>query len=274
MIVSSRPLRNRLPVRRVRLFAIVAALCLLAGCASAAQRRQTRAVENEIQVGRGLAARLARRYGLVRHEEVTKYINRVGRGIARHSSRPELIFYFGILDSDEINAFSCPGGYVLFTRGALLAMNDEAELAFVLAHEIAHVSLEHSGDFDREGGFVDFIAGLLGGGGGVLNAAIRQASDRLEKTLLENGRERQLEFDADLAGLTLAAQADYDPEAAVRYIRRMQDSTAGAQRSRTHPPGDARIGRIRKYIKEQGLAGDRREPGRFLQYKNMLAAAP
>ena len=98
-------------------------------------------------MGRALSARLIYKYGLIKNKKQTNYLNLVGHTVSRLSSRPELEFYFGILNSPDVNAFACPGGYILITKGALDLMDNEAQLAGVLAHEITHVSLRHSGKF-------------------------------------------------------------------------------------------------------------------------------
>jgi len=210
------------------------------------------AIRNEIQVGRGLAARLARQYGVLRAENATAELTMLGRKLASESARPELRFIFGILDTDEVNAYSCPGGYILFTRGALISLQTDGELAFVIAHEIAHVALQHSGRFDQSSGWMDFVAGLIGGGMNVVNTMVRTTTDQLEETLLKNGREQGMEFTADEAGLILAVSAGYGSSDALAYLRRLEMQT-GTQQARTHPPAAARRSRLQAFAAEQGI---------------------
>ena len=94
--------------------------------------------------GRELAAALIRRHGLHRDPALLRYANLVGMAVALHSDRPELPYAVGILDTGEVRTFSVPGGYLFITRGMLEALGDEAELAGVLAHAVAHVARGHT----------------------------------------------------------------------------------------------------------------------------------
>lgn len=232
------------------------------------------ALSNEVRVGRSLAAKLAKRYGVVREEKVTAYLTLLARSLAQQS-RPELTFHAGILDTDDINAFSCPGGYVFVTRGALLTMQSEGELAFVLAHEISHTALQHAGSFRESGGLMDVITGALAGpGGNVVNSAVRSATGELESILLERGRQRELEFDADEAGVVLAASQGYDPAAAVAYIARLNQGRVETL-SRTHPSTEDRTARLKRFILENQItprpAGE--QTNRFAEFQQRLAQA-
>jgi hypothetical protein len=98
--------------------------------------------EEEYFVGRAVAARIISSYPLSVDESLTVYINKVGQAVALHSEKPYTYggYHFALLDSDEVNAFACPGGTILITTGMLKTVRNEDELAAVLAHEIAHVN--------------------------------------------------------------------------------------------------------------------------------------
>jgi beta-barrel assembly-enhancing protease len=238
-------------------------------------------VAQEKQVGRTLAARLTTKYSLVKSkeaEEAMKYLFLLGNSIGSTSSRPELTFQFGILDDDNVNAFSCPGGYILISKGALRAIDNEAELAYVLAHEISHAVLSHSIKIEQKGGFVEFIANFLSGGGGLVNLAIKQASAEMEKMLLEKGREKELEYDADQAGIVYSAVTmGYDYRSAVNFLKRLEADTVNTKTLvNTHPPYSERIDRIIQFSKQQGLPQSGKiNKGRYTRYiKPMLDSAP
>ncbi|HYA88649.1 MAG TPA: M48 family metalloprotease, partial [Nitrospirota bacterium] len=101
-------------------------------------------ITEEVRLGREVAARIIARFGLYDNPELMKYVNLVGNVLAIYAARPELEFHFAILNTDEINGYSAPGGYVFITRGAIANMQDESELAGALAHEIGHVVEKHA----------------------------------------------------------------------------------------------------------------------------------
>lgn len=259
---------------RIILAGVIVAAAAAMGCSSGGLRSADReALENEVRIGRSLAARLTRKYGLVRDESVTSYVTMVGRAIAARSSRPELNFYVGVLDTAETNAFSCPGGYIFLTRGAVLNMQNESELAFVIAHEISHVALQHSGDFRRSGGWMEFVSGILGGAGGsIVNSAVRQTTDQMEEILLEKGRQQGLEFDADEAGILLASDLNYDPAAGAAYLSRIASSHGTETLVKTHPSYADRVVRMKRFIIEHmpGVQSPQDRRDRFVHFQSRL----
>ena len=100
--------------------------------------------EEEQQLGGEISTKIRDKYGVVQDRAVHKYVTLVGSVLASASSRPNLKWTFVVLDTDGVNAFAAPGGFVHITRGALALIQNEAELADVLAHEIGHVTLKHT----------------------------------------------------------------------------------------------------------------------------------
>ncbi|HLD10363.1 MAG TPA: M48 family metalloprotease, partial [Methylophilaceae bacterium] len=99
--------------------------------------------KGEVEIGDGVAANLLGAAPLVQDDKLQAYVNRLGWWLVQQTERPELAWHFGVLDTDSVNAFAAPGGYVFVTRGLLLRMRNEAELAGVMAHEISHVLKRH-----------------------------------------------------------------------------------------------------------------------------------
>jgi len=126
----ARPRRARLGLAALGL----ALLPALAGCVSEAQEKE---------LGRQIADNLNARLPLVNDAPLNLYVNDLGRLVARHSARPDLEYRFYIVDTDAVNAFALPGGYVYVDRGLIERTSDVSELAGVLAHEVAHVALRH-----------------------------------------------------------------------------------------------------------------------------------
>lgn len=197
-------------------------------------------VAAEVQFGRNVAARILGRYSLQEDEALTRYVNLVGRSVAAYSSRPELEFRFAVLASHSVNAYATPGGYIFVTRGALDQMQDEAELAAVLAHEIAHVSERHIVKALNVGAAqADATAGLsrlLGSAAEPTRTAFTQALDKAMALLFDQGLEQKDEFESDRVATELLMLTGYDPGALRRYLDRISEIGRRQTVTHTHPP--------------------------------------
>jgi len=213
--------------------------------------------EDEYYVGRAVAARLLARYPPSGDAEAVAYLNRVGQTLVLASPKPVTYngYRFILLDSDEINAFAAPGAFVLLTRGMLRCAADEDELAAILAHELAHLQQQHGRRAIQEKRWKKFLAvagtgaaaSLSGGVLGDLINVLGPMTDDLFVTLATRGYDKELELKADLAAVTLLADAGYDPYALKRVLERMAerlDPKAGGF-ARTHPKPEQRIKRLR-----------------------------
>lgn len=217
-------------------------------------------VKAEIQFGREVAARILGKYTFNDDERMTRYITLVGRAIALYTTRPEIEFYFGILDTDSINAYASPGGYIFITRGALKNMEDESELAAVLAHEIAHVSEKHivrelnihASEDSPIGGF----ARLLGAAGDPAKVSFLKTVDKTMEILFERGYKLQDETEADRLSVILLSLAGYDPSALTRYLQRIKEVKGEEIKvmKKTHPSFDERLKIIADTVDREGLA--------------------
>ncbi|MBX7059680.1 MAG: M48 family metallopeptidase [Leptospirales bacterium] len=263
---------RRARVWRICLTALVVGLALSqAVCSSASlrDREREREFQRERTVGRAATARLARDFGIIRDPQSIRYLNLLAAALAQVSARPELQYHVAILDVEDTNAFALPGGYLCITRGAIEAMESEAELAGVLAHEMAHVVLKHAGNFQSEGSWMELVSGLLGGAG-FLSAAVANSAEALHRTLLENGRQKDLELDADRAGALYAATLGYDPQAAGRYLQRVSAQSSAAGLNRTHPRLADRLAAIAIFVEENKLHGAATRSPEFMELKRRL----
>lgn len=217
-------------------------------------------VEAEIEFGREVAARILGKYKLSNNYQLTKYITLVGRSIALNSSRPELHFHFGVIDTDQVNAYTAPGGYVFVTQGALKLMKSEDELAAVLAHEIAHVTQLHIvKELDIKGVEQGLSAGLtrlFAGATDTARVAFSQAVDQAVSLLFDKGLKQHDEFEADQVGTMLSLSAGYDPSALYRYLDRVSRVKAKQLMvvNQTHPPFKLRLYELAKLIRDEGLS--------------------
>ncbi len=248
---------------------LVCGLFFACTAGQAAERRQLEEYQRERAVGRAVAARLARQYGVLRAPEFAAYLNALAQGVARISARPEVEYRTAVLDTNEINVYAAPGGYILFTRGAIFAMESEAELVGVLAHEIAHIALGHAGEFRADASWLELFGGALGGGG-FLNSAIDSSAKELHQMLLERGRQKQFELDADSAGALYASTLGYDPRALAAYLQRAAARPGAATLTRTHPPAGERARALLEFADANQLPGARVERERFVRERAAL----
>ncbi len=166
--------------------------------------------QEETRIGRQIAGDMLGAVPLVRDDKLQNYVNLVGSWVALQSGRKDITWHFGVLDTEDINAFAAPGGYIFLTKGLYRRLNNEAELAGVLAHEIAHVSKKHHLKVLKESSLIGAL--------GEAAASKAKSSDPVVQNLIGNGAEimarkldKNAEFEADRIGIVFAARAGYDP---------------------------------------------------------------
>jgi predicted Zn-dependent protease len=200
----------------------------------------------EIQLGRDISAKLRDKYGVVQDPAVHKYVTLVGTVLAQASSRPKLPWTFIVLDTDGINAFAAPGGFVHITRGALALIQNEAELADVLGHEISHVTEKHTLNAITKSKAISL------GAQATRSEILTQATDRGYEILLENKYDRGDELDADKVGVTLANRVGYAPTGLAAFLTRLNDRNKGLKEPSglfaSHPETEARVTALSKVI--------------------------
>jgi beta-barrel assembly-enhancing protease len=166
--------------------------------------------EDEMRIGKQIAGNLLGAVPLVKDETLQRYVNMVGNWVAMQSGRNDIPWHFGVLDTEDINAFAAPGGYVFITKGLYRLLNNEAELAGVLGHEIAHVTKKHHLKVLKQSSLISAL--------GQVASQQAKGSDQLVQNLIGNGAEimargldKDAEFEADRVGAVFAARAGYDP---------------------------------------------------------------
>jgi len=236
----------RFTPRRLAAACLAAAALALAACAvnPATGRRQFMLMSEsqEISMGRQADAEIVQTYGLYDDPKLAAYVDSVGQRMALLSDRPGLEFTFRVLDSPVINAFALPGGYVYITRGILAHMNDEAELAMVIGHEIGHVTARHGAEQYTK----QQLAGLGLGLGSLFVPQVARFGQLAETALglLFLKYSRDDESQADELGVRYATRAGFDPTEGVSFFHvldRMSQESGQSLPSwlSTHPaPGD------------------------------------
>lgn len=221
-------------------------------------------IKAEIVFGRVLAARILGKYAYYENVKLNEYVNKVGKGLAQFANRPEIEFRFAVIDTDIVNAFAAPGGYIFVTKGALIKMEDEAELAAVLSHEIAHITERHIvKELNIKGTDASPVSGfaqVLGGGTGAVKVVFSQIVDQAAEILFEKGLKKQDEFDADRVSTIIISTAGYDPLAMRRYLKKI----SGAEKETkalvgTHPSFEERIMNVDSILADNQLM-DKRQP--------------
>ena len=222
--------------------------------------------KEEIELGRDMAARLLGAAPLVANEGLQRYVNNVGRWLASQTERPELPWRFGVLEAPQLNAFATPGGHIFITRGLLERMRNEAELAGVLAHEIAHVLKKHHLQAMQK------TAQLELANTAITTFSRQDASAQKRDKLLSAGSElfargldKSDELQADRLGVVIAARAGYDAyglPAVLQTLQAMNPADSGlALMFKTHPAPAERLDALEKmhptldaYAAQQQLA--------------------
>jgi len=205
--------------------------------------------EDEIELGRGIAAKLLAARPLVRDEGLQQYVNRVGLWLALQTERPELPWRFGVMDSTDVNAFALPGGTILITQGLYDRLRDEGELAAVLSHEIAHVVERHQVKAIKKEMGTAFATELAGEAAGHSdNQAVRmfgQKAFQAGTELFVRGLDKGDEHQADVHGMVIAARGGYNPYALASVLHTLDGSKADdvgvALMFSTHPTAVSRL---------------------------------
>jgi predicted Zn-dependent protease len=239
---------------------------ILSGTTQVLSSQKEMSYGTERTIGESLALESLQRFGKpVNKESLQQYVNLVGNAVARNSKRPLIPYQFAVLDSPVHNAFAAPGGVIFISNALLKILDNEAELAAVLAHEVGHVAEKHALKSIRR---AQFLQGV-----GTITAATMKGDDGkkfesmvgdLQVTLFDKGLDKGMEFEADLASLETLYRTGYDPSAMISVLKKMKQLEATSNRKgswfSTHPPLDERISRMsavmNKYPDADKLAKD------------------
>jgi predicted Zn-dependent protease len=207
--------------------------------------------EQEVALGRQINDRLVRDVRLYHNRQVTNYVNAIGQRLVRQSSRPDLPFTFQVVQDDSINAFATLGGFVYVNTGLIRRADNEAELAGVVAHEIAHITEKHVLDRLRQAAIAQGVLNATGVDPDVLvNIAY--------ELVINRPNSRSAEYEADQVGLDILTRSNYAPVGMVNFFERLLSGGGGLpQFLNTHPDTRNRVARLRDEIDaSQAAQGD------------------
>lgn len=206
-------------------------------------------LEEEVAIGDAVAVKIVDKFGGVwRDVAATKRVNIIGRALARYAQRQDLEWRFGLLNTDQINAFSAPGGRVFITRGLYKLVASDDELAGALAHEIAHVDRRHALKIIARGEALGGVAALVKDHGRGDFAQYDDVVKEIVEGLFTKGFDPNTEFDADKYGRELARTTGFAAGGLRAVVEKLQ--AKGLDRSggnfSTHPPAGERLQRLPK----------------------------
>jgi predicted Zn-dependent protease len=196
--------------------------------------------------------------------------------VARKSSRPHPYrgYHFAVLDTPEPNAFACPGGIILITRGLMKNCASEDELAAVLAHEVAHIAHKDGINSISQARWTEVLTTLgtetakqYAGGAGQLVTLFEGSIDDVFKTIVVNGYSRSAEENADQEAVSILRKAGYNPGALAAVLTKMSGKEGAGGIYRTHPPTGERLAKVQALAPAAAPGG--KEQARTARFEKM-----
>ena len=226
-------------------------------------------LEEEYYLGRAVSATILSQYKVYTDAEANNYLNTMGQLLVWSSSLPVVFsgFHFTLIESDEINAFAAPGGFIFVTTGLYNSLENEEQLAVVLAHEIAHVSLQHGLKAIKKSNLTQAFA-IIGSETAKhsdnqdmqqLEGIFGDSIDDIVNQLVVSGYSKSYEYAADEEALRISYAAGYNPEGLEEFLSRLQMDSEDEEKKgffKTHPPAKNRLKKVDKFMKKTPLAGN------------------
>jgi beta-barrel assembly-enhancing protease len=235
-------------------------------------------VEQEVQLGQQAQAEIAKEMPVLQDATLDRYIENVGRRLAANAPGPKYPYSFGVVNYRELNAFALPGGPIYVHRGTIAAARSEAQLAGVMAHEVAHVAQRHAAKQISKGIVANGLLGLLGAvlddGGRGEQAARIGASVVAQSVFMKFSRDDERE--ADRVGAEIMERAGWDPHGLAEFMQVLHDTQKRSPGSvetffSSHPSPAGRVQDLQGMV--NGRSG-RRDSEEFQSVKSRLNSLP
>nr|AGS52633.1 peptidase, M48 family [uncultured bacterium contig00043] len=222
--------------------------------------------EQEYYIGRAVAANILSSYKVWKsNSALTTYLNNICAAITINSPRPDIYngYKVAILDSNEINAFATPGGHILVTRGLINTAKSEDALAGVIAHEVAHIQLQHAVKAIKTSRITQALivtgTSAVGAAAGMdvneLTSVFNESVGEIVQTMVNSGYSQTQEFDADNTAMSLMASAGYNPQGLLEMLRSL-GTGGGSGFGKTHPTPEQRIKNAEKSVGKYNVANN------------------
>ena len=255
----------------IQLAAVAVFLAAASGCETLpAPSINLLSTQQEVELGRELADEIEQKEAIHEDEQLQAYVRDIGRDLARVAPRRDVDYQFTVIDEpDTVNAFALPGGHMYLYTGLMKLMENEAELAGVMAHEIGHVAARHHGErLTRMYGYNLLVSVLLGDDPG--------AAANIASHLVEMNFSRENEREADAIAVEMLWRAGYDPGAMLTFMEKMreQEQRRGAAPSlpflSSHPPTQERIALLRQHLARYPAEERARRSANAAEYREQV----
>lgn len=236
--------------------------------------------EQDVEMGREVAKQAESQLPILNDRRASTYIDALGKRLAARAPGEKYPYQFKIVNDPGINAFALPGGFVYINRGVLEAADNEAQVAGVMAHEIAHVALRHGTNQASKAYVAQAPLAILGGvlGSNSVGGVLAQLGVSFATSSILLKYSRDAETQADLMGTQILHDAGYDPKAMVEFFEKIQAESKGRaiEFLSDHPNPDNRIGKVQGEIQRLGglPANARKDSPDFHTIKNSMASMP
>lgn len=195
----------------------------------------------EASLGAQINQQLSGQVKIYRNQAANNYVNQIGQRLARNSSRPNIKYTFQVVEDNGVNAFATMGGFVYINTGLLKIADNEAQLAGVMGHEIAHITGRHSLQQMKQAALSQGLSTALG----VNNDKLVQVGVQVALTLPNS---RQDEYDADRQGLSMLTRTGYAPSAMPEFMKKLMSANSPPELFSSHPAVPERVANLQRMI--------------------------